>query len=55
MLGLTAEEAVEIMLMAGQDKRIKSLDVCDYNPTVEDYRTGYLLGNMIYYYLMGQG
>lgn len=55
MIGLTAEESLEIMFLAGRDKRVNSLDISDYNPTVEDYRTGYLFANMVYYYLMGKG
>ena len=38
----------------GRDKRVKSIDITDYNPTVEDYRTGYLFGNMIYYFIVGR-
>jgi formiminoglutamase len=53
--GLTSEEAVEIMYVAGKDKRVKSLDVTDYNPTIDDYRSGYMVGNLIYYFSLGRG
>jgi formiminoglutamase len=52
-IGLTAEEIIEIMFQVGKNKNIKSLGICDYNPTVEDYRTGRLVANMIYYCLLG--
>ncbi|EGR28902.1 hypothetical protein IMG5_166960 [Ichthyophthirius multifiliis] len=51
--GLTSEEIIEIMFQAGIDERIKSIDITDYNPNIEDYRTGLLLANLIYYYCLG--
>lgn len=42
------------MLLSGQHRQIVSVDISDYNPTIEDYRTGFLLANMIYYFLLGR-
>jgi len=51
--GLMAEEAKEIVLLAGIEKKVASLDFSDYNPKYEDFRTGLLLANLIYYFAMG--
>lgn len=51
--GLTSEEALEIMLICGKDHRIQLVDLSEYNPPVEEYRTGRLVANMIYYFAMG--
>jgi len=48
-----AEEAKEIVLLAGIEKKVASLDFSDYNPKYEDFRTGLLLANLIYYFAMG--
>ncbi|CAD8074967.1 unnamed protein product [Paramecium sonneborni] len=44
---------LEIVYLAG--KHTISLDITDYNPTIEDYGTGFLLGNLIYYYILSKG
>jgi len=41
------------MFLAGRHK-IKCIDITDYNPSREDYRTGMLLANMIYYVALGK-
>jgi formiminoglutamase len=51
--GLTAEEAIEIMMLAGRHEKISSVDITDYNPSIEDFRTGKLLANMVYYFTLG--
>ena len=44
---------MEICFELGKDIRIKSIDFTNYNPLVEDYRSGYFLSNMIYYFILG--
>ena len=51
--GLNSEEIIEIMMIAGRCEKIIGLDISDYNPKFEDFRTGLLLGNMIYFFSMG--
>lgn len=51
--GLTADEAIEIAFLAGNDGRVKVFDLSEYNPAVEDFRTGRLLANMFYYFCLG--
>jgi formiminoglutamase len=51
--GLTAEESIEIMMLAGHNEKISSVDISDYNPSVEDFRTGKLVANMVYYFMLG--
>ena len=51
---MTSEEIVEIMWLGGLDRRIKSIDITDYNPLIEDYRTGYLISHMIYNFINGR-
>lgn len=52
-IGLTAQEALNICYLAGQSPRVKLVDLSEYNPTVEEYRTGRLLVLMFYYFLLG--
>lgn len=52
-VGLTSEEILEIMHLAGKCSQIKSIDITDFNPANEDYRTGLLACNLIYYFAMG--
>lgn len=52
-IGLTAQEALNICYLAGQSSRVKLVDMSEFNPTVEDYRTGRLLVLMFYYFLLG--
>lgn len=52
-IGLTAQEALNICFLAGQSSRVKLVDFSEYNPSVEEHRTGRLLVLMVYYFLMG--
>lgn len=52
-IGLTAQEALNICYLAGQSPRVKLVDLSEYNPAVEEYRTGRLLVLMLYYFLLG--
>ena len=51
--GLTAEEALEIGFISGARAAVSIVDMSEYNPAVEDYRTGRLLSNIFYYFCMG--
>jgi arginase family enzyme len=51
--GLSAQEMLEIMFQSGRNSKIKSVDISDYAPVIEDYRTGILISNMFYYFAMG--
>lgn len=51
--GLTGEEATEIAFQAGWSKLVKGIDFTDFNPSNEDFRTGLLLANLVYYFTMG--
>jgi formiminoglutamase len=51
--GLTAEEIIEILLMAGMNSQVISVDISDFNPASEDFRTGTLVANLIYFFLLG--
>lgn len=52
-VGLTAQEALMICLAAGQNPKVRMLDISELNPRVEDYRTPRLVANMFYYFAMG--
>ena len=43
---------IEILFEAGKSQEIKSIDFTDYNPSIEDFRSGLLLGNLIYHYIL---
>jgi len=51
--GLTAEEAVEIGLLCGRQEKVRVIDITEFNPRIEDYRTGKLAASIFYYYLLG--
>lgn len=52
-IGLTAQEALNICYLSGLSPRVKLVDVSEYNPTAEEFRTGRLLVLMFYYFLLG--
>ena len=52
--GLTSEEAIEICYLAGRHSdKIVAVDLSEYNPFVEDWRTGRLVASMFYYFTLG--
>lgn len=53
-VGLTAEEALDICYWAGRNPAVALVDISEYNPKIEDYRTGRLVANMFYYFLLGR-
>lgn len=53
-VGLTAEEALDICYWAGKTPEVSLVDISEYNPAIESYRTGRLVANMFYYFLLGR-
>eukprot|EP01135_Chromosphaera_perkinsii_P007857 Nk52_evm49s1020 gene=Nk52_evmTU49s1020 len=53
-LGLSAQDAIEIMLVSGKHPNVKLVDLSEFNPEIEDYRTGKLVANMFYYFCLGR-
>jgi formiminoglutamase len=65
VVGLTAQEALDMCFVAGKNPNVKVLsdllistkvrlfDLSEYNPVIEEYRTGKLVGAMFYYFCMG--
>jgi len=56
-VGLTAEEALDICRIAGEDCRVQLFDVSEFNPEVcseWSYNTGRLVANMLYSFLLGR-
>lgn len=39
--------------VAGSDPRVRLFDLSEFNPAVDDYRTGRLVANMWYWFCMG--
>lgn len=57
-VGLTSEEALEIMVLAGKERRVMMVDISEFNPEVclpMSYCVGRLVANMFYSYLLGMG
>lgn len=51
--GFTSEEAIEIALLAGICAQVKVLDISEFSPAIEDFRTGRLVSSLIYSLLLG--
>jgi len=52
--GLKTEEAIEICYLSGLlATKLVAFDISEYNPFVEDWRTGRLVATMFYYFTMG--
>lgn len=45
---------LEIMLFLGKQEKVVALDISEYNPFVEDWRTGRLVATLYYQYLLGR-
>ena len=41
--GLTSEEAIEIVTIAGLSKKVRLVDFSEFNPAVESVLSGHLL------------
>ncbi len=53
VIGLSADDALDIMFRAGQSPDIGLVDISEFNPLVEADRTSRLVAHMIYYFLLG--
>ena len=51
--GFTAEEAIEIGLLAGCCDKVQMMDINEFNPGIEDFRTGRLVANIVYHLILG--
>lgn len=47
------EEAIEIMFLAGYFDEVKTVNLSEYNPRIEDIKTGQLCAEMFYYFTLG--
>jgi len=41
------------MITIGKSAQITGIDICGYNPTKEDFRTGKFISSMIYHLVLG--
>ena len=53
ILGLSAKDAVSIAYCSGSDPSVRLFDLSEYNPAIEDERTGRLAAGMFYYFCLG--
>ncbi|CAF1045752.1 unnamed protein product [Adineta steineri] len=53
-VGLSAEQACDIAFYAGQSFQVKLMDLSEYNPSVEEYRTGKLVTLIFYHFILGR-
>jgi len=53
ILGLSAEDAVSIAYRSGGHPSVSLFDLSEYNPVIEDERTGRLASAMFYYFCLG--
>jgi formiminoglutamase len=51
--GFKTEEAVQMMFELGHLGDLVSIDLSEYNPCVEDWRTGRLAVTLFYYFALG--
>ncbi|GKT35371.1 Ureohydrolase like protein [Aduncisulcus paluster] len=54
-MGLTSEEAIDIMYEAGRNSRVRMVDMPEFNPDAEEYLTGKLVATMFYFFVLGYG
>jgi formiminoglutamase len=51
--GFKTEEAIKMMYELGKLSNLVSIDLSEYNPCCEDWRTGRLAVILFYYFAMG--
>ena len=51
--GISSEDALAVCFVAGADSRVALFDLSEFNPEIEDYRTGKLVAAMFYHFLLG--
>jgi formiminoglutamase len=52
-IGFSVEEMLELCFAAGADPNVVAFDVSEFNPDVEELRTGKLIADMFYYFVLG--
>ncbi|KAI9221047.1 hypothetical protein BC828DRAFT_382096 [Blastocladiella britannica] len=52
-LGLSAQQALDICYVAGNHPAVRLFDLSEYNPEIEEYRTGRLVAFMFYHFCLG--
>jgi formiminoglutamase len=52
--GLSSDQACQICFSAGQSLHVKLFDMSEYNPVVEEYRTGKLVALLFYHFVLGR-
>ena len=52
-IGLTGHEALEMCAIAGKNNNVKMMDVSEFNPKIESYRTARLVATMFYFFALG--
>jgi formiminoglutamase len=50
---LTAQQALDICFESGKNPKVKLFDLSEYNPKIEEYRTGRMIGHMFAYFVYG--
>jgi formiminoglutamase len=53
-VGLTAQQACDIAFYSGQSFQVKLMDLSEYNPLIEEYRTGKLVTQIFYHFILGR-
>lgn len=51
--GISTEDAVGLCIAAAGSSKVVAIDICDYNPYIEDWQTGRLVATMFYYLTLG--
>eukprot|EP00762_Andalucia_godoyi_P006700 ANDGO_06152.mRNA.1 Formimidoylglutamase len=51
--GLTAWDACQMLKNSGEDSRVVAVDMSEFNPLVEEYRTAKLVTQMFYHFVAG--
>lgn len=51
--GLTGEEAGEMAFASGKHAKTRLVDLTEFNPRIEDYKTGRLATSILYLFLLG--
>lgn len=52
-IGFTADEMLEMCFVAGTDPNVVLIDISEFNPDMEEPRSGKLVSDMFYYYALG--
>jgi len=53
-VGFTAQQALDFAFHSGKSFNVKLMDLSEYNPVVEEYRTGKLVTQIFYHFLLGR-